>query len=173
MCAWKTAKGSAVTLTYSAFEVFEIAEQVERNGAEFYRAAARLAGDSQVCKTLLDLAEWEIRHEKIFARMKCADAKPDRGPDTAESAGTLAAPKAMAGLAVFSIKTRPSWQLRSESTQTDVLKAAVKNERDTAAFYNGLKNFVRAGAEQEKIDDIIREEMRHIAILERLLKKTD
>lgn len=168
-----TAKGSAVTLTYSAFEVFEIAEQVERNGAKFYRAAAAIACDTQVCKVLLDLAEWEIRHEKIFARMKCAREEPGRGSGTAESGEIRPNTKAMAGLAVFSIKTCPSWQLRSENTETDVLKAARKNERDTVAFYNGLKSFVSAGAEQEKIDDIIREEMRHITILERLLSKAD
>jgi len=162
-----------VTLTYSAFEVFEIAEQVERNGTKFYRAAARIARDTQVCKILLDLAEWEIRHEKVFARMKRGNEEPGRGPGTAESGETLPDPKAMAGLAVFSIKACPDWQLRSENTQTDVLKVAVKNERDTVAFYNGLKSFVCAGAEQGKIDDIIREEMRHITILERLLNKTD
>jgi len=72
-------------LTYSAFEVFEIAEQVERNGAKLYRAEAELTSDPQARRIFLRLAEWEIRHEKVFARMKRENAGLTREPGTAKS----------------------------------------------------------------------------------------
>lgn len=168
-----TAKGSAVTLTYGAFEVFEIAEQVERNGAKFYRTAAELAGNMQVREIFLLLAEWEVRHEKIFSRMKQAVGELNTEPAKGKSGEIPVEPKAMAGLAVFSIKSRPGWELPGDKSQAYVLRMAMKNERDTVVFYEGLKSFVPVGAEQEKIDEIIGEEMRHISILERLLNKTD
>ncbi len=160
-------------MAYSAFEVFEIAEQVERNGAKFYRAAAELTGDSHVSETFLRLAEWEVRHEKVFSQMKRASESSNKEKATPGHGESAVAPKAMAALAVFSIKSGSGWQMHGNKTQTDALRMAVKNERDTVAFYNGLKSFVSAGTEQSSIDEIIREETRHIAILERLLDKTD
>ncbi|MFH1719915.1 MAG: ferritin family protein [Planctomycetota bacterium] len=162
-----------MTVTYSAFEVFEIAEQIERNGAKFYRAAAELASDSLVRGIFLQLAEWEIRHEKLFARMKRDNVGLSRQPGTAKAEELLPDPKAMAGLAVFTIGPVPGEELRGGRTVADILMTAVKKERDTIVFYKGLKDFISAGAEQDKIDEIIKEEMRHVTILERLLNKTD
>jgi len=162
-----------VTLTYSAFEVFEIAEQVERNGTKFYRTAADIAGNSNVREIFLRLAEWEYKHEKIFSRLKRANENLTREPTADKPDEMPIEPKAMAGLTVFSIKSGPGWKLLGNKTQTDVLRMAIKNERDTAVFYEGLKSFVPIGDGQEKIDEIIKEEMRHITILDRLLNKTD
>jgi rubrerythrin len=55
---------------YNAFEVLLIAEQVERNGAEFYRKAAGLFEKEKLRELFFDLAEWEDKHEKTFAEMK-------------------------------------------------------------------------------------------------------
>jgi len=55
---------------FSADDVFEMAEQLEKNGAKFYRqAAADVSGDE--AKTLLkELAAMEDDHEKTFAAMR-------------------------------------------------------------------------------------------------------
>ncbi len=61
-------------ITFSADEIFEIAEQIERNGANFYRKAAESAeGDNR--NLLLRLAKMEDDHEKIFATMRAEFAK--------------------------------------------------------------------------------------------------
>ena len=52
---------------FNAEDVFEMAEQMERNGAKFYKESAGGLSDSPA-KTLLDrLAEMEEAHEKMFA----------------------------------------------------------------------------------------------------------
>jgi len=41
-----------MTVALNAIEVFEIAEQIERNGAKFYRKAAELFNEPAICITL-------------------------------------------------------------------------------------------------------------------------
>jgi rubrerythrin len=140
-------------VTISVFDVFEIAEQIERNGAKFYRKAAEICDGLDVRKMFLKLAEWEVEHERIFARMKKQLPEPNEESGTLGHQDTLPDPKVMAGLAVFG--------LRSE----EIIRRALEKEKDSIVFYEGLKDFVPAGADRDKIDDIIREEMRHIRIL--------
>jgi rubrerythrin len=152
-------------ITFNAFEVFEIAEQIERNGAKFYRMAAELFDGAPVRKMFLELVNWEARHQEVFRDMrkqlyeqkgKVSDFRPE---------GILSAPRVMAGLAVFGIKPDPSDELTGKETVKDVLKKAVEKEKDSIVYYTGLKDFVSGQAGKDKIDDIIKEEFRHIRIL--------
>ena len=42
-----------MAITFNAFEIFEMAEEIERNGAEFYREAAGRSSDEETKKVLL------------------------------------------------------------------------------------------------------------------------
>ena len=56
----------------------------------------------------------------------------------------------------------------------EVLDAAIAAEKNSVAFYLGVRDIVPEKAGKEKIDDIIKEEMSHITILSqkmRMLKK--
>ena len=55
---------------FNADEIFEMAEQIERNGEEFYRKMAESISDAQVSQLFLDLAAMEAEHEKVFASMR-------------------------------------------------------------------------------------------------------
>jgi rubrerythrin len=46
-----------------------------------------------------------------------------------------------------------------------IFKAALLAEKDSIAFYLGMKELVPAGSGKSKLEDIIQEEMRHIRIL--------
>jgi rubrerythrin len=48
-----------MSITFNAFEIFEIAEQIERNGVKFYRKAAKGISDQDLRQTLLELADME------------------------------------------------------------------------------------------------------------------
>ena len=50
---------------FTADDVFEMAEKLERNGAQFYRKAAENAGDSEAKAFLIRLAEMEDSPGKI------------------------------------------------------------------------------------------------------------
>ena len=79
----------------------------------------------------------------------------------------------MAGMAVFGIRSDPAEELHGRQNETDIIRRAVGKEKDSIVFYHGLKEFVPAGADKNKIDDIIKEEMRHIVILDQLLSKNE
>ncbi|MCH7559530.1 MAG: rubrerythrin, partial [Planctomycetes bacterium] len=57
-----------MVMPFNADEVFEMAEQIERNGAKFYRAAAKKF--PELSQVLSDLAVMEDEHEKTFAAMR-------------------------------------------------------------------------------------------------------
>ena len=162
-----------MTVTFNAIEVFEIAEQIERNGINFYIRAAELFDDSNTCQMFLKLAELEKEHELTFARMKQQLSEQSRQASTSESDDLLPDPRVMAGLAVFGIRSDPAEELRGRQEKTDIIRRAVEKEKDSIVFYHGLKEFVPAGADKDKIDDIIREEMRHIVILDQSLKQKE
>ena len=59
-------------MLFNADEVFEMAEQIERNGAKFYRRAAEGAGDPHERDLLNELADWEETHQRVFAAIRAA-----------------------------------------------------------------------------------------------------
>ena len=63
---------------FNADEIFEMAEQMERNGEKFYKDAAATIGDEAHKKLLLNLAAMEVDHEKTF---KALNAYLESAPD--------------------------------------------------------------------------------------------
>ena len=57
-------------LDFSADEIFEIALEIERNGAKFYRSAADSISNTDKKQLLLHLAEMEDEHEQTFKTMR-------------------------------------------------------------------------------------------------------
>jgi rubrerythrin len=157
-----------MTRKFNAIELFEIAEQIERNGAAFYRGAAKLFEGSDVSGLFVNLAEWEVGHEAILAEMRkeLSDEPPELSTFDPEDAPLDA--KATAGLAAFGIRTNPTAELVGCKTRFDALKMAFQKEKDTIVYYTGLKEFVPAAA-VEKINEIIQEELRHIRIINQSL----
>lgn len=164
-------KDHSVALTLNSLEVFEIAEKIERNGVTFYRRAAAIYDNSDVSQLFIKLAEWEAEHEKTFAQIKQKMFGTNTAPMSFRPGETRPDPKLMAGLAIFGIRAEPTEELNGRESQDDILRKAVEKEKDSIVFYNGLKDFLLNAADQDSIDRIIIEEMKHIRILHDLLKK--
>ena len=58
-----------MSFDFNADEVFKIAEQIEINGAKFYRSAAEKITDPEKKKLLIHLAEMEDEHIQTFKTM--------------------------------------------------------------------------------------------------------
>ena len=155
-------------MPFNADEVFEMAEQIERNGAKFYRAAAKKF--PQVGELLLDLAAMEDNHIKTFAAMR-ADLSGTEAESLVFDPNSEAQMylQVMADDHVFNPKADPEEKLADKDTPEALLKMAIGLERDSVAFYVGLKEAVSARAGKGKVEDIIREEIGHIAILKKKL----
>ena len=161
-----------MNVTLNALEVYEIAGQIEKNGAGFYKRAAEIFDEPVVHKIFLRLADWELKHEKIFAGMKKQYSELNPDAKALKSEQTLPEAKVMAGLAVFGIRPNPADELSGKEGLSDVLRRAVEKEKDSIVFYSGLKDFAFDDSTKDKIDEIIREELRHIKILSKVWQKT-
>ena len=55
---------------FSANEIFEMAIRIEKNGARFYRTAAKFQSDEENRTFLEKLAVMEDRHAQLFEKMQ-------------------------------------------------------------------------------------------------------
>jgi len=145
---------------FNANDIFEIAIKIEQNGALFYRRAAEQTQEENHKAFLLELAKMEDDHEITFAAMQKELTKMQAfsttfDPDD-ENALYL---KALADTRVFFEKQQP------DNSFKGILSAAIQAEKDSIAFYLGIKELVPAKFGQSKIEAIIKEEMSHIRLL--------
>ena len=149
---------------FNADEIFEMAEQMERNGEKFYKSAAATIGDEAHKKLLLELAAMEVDHEKTFKAMR-SDLK------SAEKSTTVFDPEGEAALYLRAlVDTRVFFEKKVDvSSMEKILKAAIEAEKDSIVFYLGMKNAVPEKFGQDRIEGIIKEEMGHIRLLSREL----
>lgn len=151
-------------VTFNADEVFEMAEQIERNGAKFYRAAAEKFPAIQ--QFLLDLAVMEDEHEKTFADMRAQLSGREEEPMVFDPEGEVQMYlRVIADGEVFNVKAEPAEQLKGQETAEGILETAIDMEKESIAFYAGLKECVPPRAGRDKVEAIIREEFSHIATL--------
>jgi len=158
-----------MVMPFNADEVFEMAEQIERNGAKFYRAAAKKF--PQVGQVFSNLAAMEDEHEKTFAAMRAELSGTEVVPPVFDPDGQAQMYlRVMADEHVFNVKADPVEQLAGKETPEDVLKMAIGLEKDSIAFYVGLKESVSHKAGKDKVEAIIKEEMGHIVTLSQKLE---
>lgn len=157
--------------TFNIDEIFEIAEQIERNGANFYRKAAKSFDDEKSKGMLLELAEMEDEHEKSFAGMRRDFAKEKKLAEAFDPEGEAALYlKAIADGYVFKVDEDPSDMLTGKERMEDILVMAIILEKDSIVFYTGIRDIVPEELGKDKMSDIIAEEMEHVTLLSGKLK---
>jgi len=151
-------------LQFNADEIFTMAEQIERNGARFYRtAASRIPAGSDL---LLSLAAMEDEHFAIFQQMHKSVTSREAEAVASDPYGEADLYlSALAGDHVFDTRKDPVALLKGNETLKDILRIAIGLEKDSVVFYVGMKDLVSPKLGKDKIDRIIREEMKHIALL--------
>ncbi len=157
--------------TFNANEIFEMAEEMERNGAKFYRKAAENASDDQTKQMLLDMADMEDGHLKTFEEMRGQLSGQEKGwtifdPDN-QSALYL---QAMADARGYEGKITPTKELTGNEATKEILEIALNSEKESVVFYFGLKGLVPIRAGRDKVEAIIIEELSHITTLLNKLK---
>lgn len=157
-------------VTFNANEIFEIAEEIERNGAGFYRKAAEQTSDKETKQLLGDMAAIEDGHLETFKSMRAELSGEDIGwtvfdPNN-EAALYL---QAIADARGWEGKVSPTEPLTGNETTTEILETALCSEKESVLFYFGLKALVPDNAGKDKVENIIIEELKHITtILEKL-----
>jgi rubrerythrin len=149
---------------FNADDMFEIAEQMERNGAKFYRTAAVAVSDAQSKAFLEKLAAMEDDHQKTFAQMRkqlSSDEKTSTVFDPEGEAVTYL--RALADTRVFFQKAIDTTSMEA------ILKDAITAEKDSIVFYLGMRDAVPEKMGRNRLDAIIKEEMGHIHLLSKEL----
>jgi len=113
----------------------------------------------------------EDEHEKTFAAMRSELSGTEVVPPVFDPDGQAQMYlRVMADEHVVNVKTDPVEQLAGKETPEEVLKMAIGLEKDSIAFYVGLKESVSPRAGKDKVEAIIKEEMGHIATLSQKLE---
>ena len=145
---------------FNANEILQMAEQIERNGADFYRKSTEKIPDPAGKELLMNLAEMEDQHEKTFAALRSKLTAEEKVQTVFDPEGeTVRYLKALADSKVFFEKT-----IDTDSME-GILKEAITAEKDSILFYLGIKDLVPESLGQNRIDEVIKEEMAHIHLL--------
>jgi len=155
---------------FNADEILEMAQEIERNGADFYRKAANIVSDQSSQKTLAELAEMEDEHEQTFVGMRNELTVKEREPVSFDPDNELSLYlRAMADKNVFDTTVKPDALLAGKSMD-EILRTAIGMEKDSIVFYLGLRELVPERLGKGRLDDIIAEEYSHITILTAKIK---
>ena len=149
---------------FNADDVFEMAQQMERNGGKFYRTAADSTADTANKEFLLGLAAMEDQHELTFKAMRAELSEKEKASTVFDPQGEAALYlRALADTRVFFEKEIDVTSLK------EILKSAIEAEKDSIVFYLGMKEAVPENLGQGRLDHIIKEEMGHIKLLSKKL----
>ena len=147
-------------------KIFEIVRNIELEGAQFYRQAAEKTSNENTKQVLLDLADMEDGHLKIFEQMKKELSEHDKNKNLFAADNQVALYlKSMAdGTAGEGIKS-PLERLSGNETIKEILNIAIDGEKASILFYTGLKELVPNKENKDKIETVIKEELSHVIAL--------
>jgi rubrerythrin len=157
-----------MAVQFNADEIFTMAEQIEKNGARFYRAAAK--NNPSAGAFLLNLAAMEDEHLAVFEDMHgtFSDSGESDVFDPDGEAGMYLA--ALASGKVFDRSKDPTDLLKGNEPLDEIIRRAIGLEKDSIVFYLGMKEMVQERSGREKVDLIIKEEMQHVVLLSKKLE---
>jgi len=155
-----------MSITFNADEIFEMAEQIERNGAKFYREAAEKADDADVKKMLLDLAAMEDGHQQTFSQMRKELTDKEKESNVFDPDNEVALYlQTMADFHGTEGKVSSTEKLTGSESMAEILKIALQAEKNSIAFYVGIKDVVANKESKDRVQAIIIEEMAHVSTI--------
>ncbi|MFC1795126.1 ferritin family protein [Planctomycetota bacterium] len=159
-----------MVITYTADEIFEMAEQTERNAAEFYREAAERCSNEDTRKMLLDMSATEFEHLETFQNMR-EKLSAEEGMSIFDPLGrSTMFLQAMADARTWEGRISPTQDLSGNETAKEIVEIALEAEKEMVVLYVGLKDMVYFKTGKDKVEEIIIEELGHISALLKKLK---
>jgi rubrerythrin len=136
-------------------EILEMALIWERQAHQAYLGAANRAGDAAAREMLQQLARWEEAHAEQLLRLL----------EECRSAGTQAA------LCDQSSPPVPSLPIPPSATHQEVLRLALRAERDAGIFYRTTAFWFPEGEARATLERLADDESRHGELVEGLLER--
>jgi rubrerythrin len=159
-----------MVITFTADEIFKIAEEIESNATQFYREAADRCSNENTKRFLLDLSATENKHLKTCQKMREKLAE-EEGLSLFDPLGRSAMYlQSMADARSWEGRKTPTQELSGKETIEQIIEIGLEAEKEMVVFYVGLKDLVYFKAGKEKVEEIILEELGHISALLNRLK---
>jgi rubrerythrin len=159
-----------MAITFNADEIFEMAEQIERNAAKFYREAVRKTADKKIQQMFLDLAAMEEGHYQTFHEMRQQLGPDEKVQETFDPENqAVQYLQAMADDHGMEGKKSRTDKLTGNESMREILAIAVAAEKDSVVFYTALKEMVGTDAGRDRVKAIIGEELGHLTLLKQQL----
>ena len=153
--------GKSYNVMFSAREIYHLAIQIEKNGEKFYREALEKISSPLLKELIVWMADQEFEHQEWFSkRMKALKDKVD-DLDLEETGHDVL--KNILGDQTFSLKEA---DLSRINNLQDLLRLAIEFENDSILFYEMIESLVDDEETLEKLQEIIKEEKRHIELLQ-------
>jgi rubrerythrin len=149
--------------SFSVREVVEMAVRTEKLGQEFYSGMAEKFKDHERLRDLFTmLATMEKKHERIFSGLmgKVSGDEPEEWVEAQNYFRAMMESEFFLGAG----KSLPN--LDHVKGVAEAADFAIGFEKESALFFVGMKSAV-ADADRPVIEEIIEEETRHIAILQK------
>ena len=135
----------------------EFAVETEKLGALFYnKMATKMSADAEIQEVFKSLAKDEVIHEKQFTKLLAS--VPDEQSTSSRYKDRLAMLKLLSRSEFFMGESGFYRELEKIQTKEEALERAFNLEKDTLAYYNGLKEII---GENEILNEIIEEEKKH------------
>lgn len=155
-----------MALNFNAREIFDMGIQIEVNGKAFYEAAAKKVAEQSSREFFKELAAWESTHVALFTELRDALPAKAGAADIFDPNGEAEAYIRAAGDShVFIKNVDIAGMVAGCKGPVEILDLALTFEKDSVVFYTGMKKVVAPNLGQDKVDRIIVEELKHIAML--------
>ncbi len=161
-----------MAMSFIVDEILEMAGEIEQNGSRFYRQAAEKFSDVRIRRMCMDLAEMEDLHGRVFANMRTNLVGEGWATSLVDPEGeAIAYLRSYVSGVVFDRQADVTGLLAGKDQPEDILKLAIGLEKDSIVFYLGISEMLPKKSDKDKINTIIKEEMRHITFLGKELEK--
>ncbi len=150
----------------TADDVFGMAIRIEENGFAFYNGAAKKIQETSVKKLFQELATMEQNHVSAFKSLRATVPDALQPPIWDPEGLAESYLQATADTHIFTLEAAEN-RLQSLRTVDQSLDMAIQFEKDSVAFFLGLKEMLSHQDGKEEINKLINAEMEHIRMLSR------
>jgi len=140
-------------------EVIDLAAEIEKKGAEFYRRLADKCEHLEAKKLLSYLAAEEDRHQADF--IKLGEDFEGTNPRESYPGEYFDYMKSTAETHMFNDDHRLTRMVDDAVSPEEILLLAASFEKDSILFFIGFRRFTSKN-KQQVVDDLIREEEGHL-----------
>jgi rubrerythrin len=150
---------------YNAREVFDIGIEIEKSGEAFYKAAAEAVEEPKLKSLFSELSDWEAGHVGYFEKLKANLTGPGEGIEEGTEDEYHRYLKAASDCHIFMAGVSAAELAQECEAPIDIISLALNFEKDSVVLFTAMKDVVSKKFGKNEIDFLIKEEIRHISLL--------